>query len=290
MDLSIIIPMYNASDFLDRLLDSIYNQDSHGVKFEVIMIDDASKDKSVEKVKDYVRTNNLKNLRMITQTINGGTASSRNKGLENATGKWIQFVDSDDWIQDNYFEVLSKKISNTEVDCYIYGVKKYWEDSITVNTPVGNIDKRMIGYKNIVMNIIFKRKWAIDFKIEYRFEDVIWLVDLMNRYNSNIKVISGLYYQMNRTNEQSKMANFDSEEWYKMASTIVSNSRQYDKLTRAFVLETFVGTFFAKGIKLKYRLAILIRNVCINIKSLPQVTTNGIRNLDKYEKKESCGR
>ncbi len=287
MDLSIIIPMYNASDFLDRLLDSIYNQDSHGVKFEVIMIDDASKDKSVEKVKDYVRTNNLKNLRMITQTINGGTASSRNKGLENATGKWIQFVDSDDWIQDNYFEVLSKKISNTEVDCYIYGVKKYWEDSITINTPVGNIDKRMIGYKNIVVNKLYKKDYILNFDPQYKFEDVIWLVTLMSRDEYNCEILEDLYYHVNRTNEYSKMANFDSEEWYKMASTIVSNSRQYDKLTRAFVLETFVGTFFAKSIKLKYRLAILIRNVYINIKLLVQVTTNGIRNLDKYEKKES---
>lgn len=287
MDLSIVIPMYNASEFIVRLLDSIYKQSSYNINFEVIIIDDTSTDLSIDAVNNYIELNSISNIKLIKQEVNGGTAEARNRGIECATGKWIQFVDSDDWVQNNYFELIAPRLKDENVDCYVYGAKKYWADSITTNTPIGDIDKRMIGYKNIVVNKIYKSELIGQFDINYRFEDVIWIINTMNSSDIKCSILNGLYYHINRTNENSKMANFNSNEWYKMAKAIVSKSKSLDALTRAYVLETFTGTIFAKDIKLSLRLTICIENLVRNIKYLRIVLKNGIRNNDKYEKKES---
>lgn len=285
MDLSIIIPMYNASEFIDRLLDSIYKQCTYDINFEVIIIDDTSTDLSIDAVNNYIELNSISNLKLIKQDVNSGTAAARNRGIECATGKWIQFIDSDDWLQKNYFELIAPRLKVENVDCYVYGAKKYWADRITTNTPIGNIDKRMIGYKNIVVNKIYKSELVDQFDINYRFEDVIWIINTMNSSDIKCSILSELYYHINRTNENSKMANFNSEEWYKMAKAIVAKSKSLDTLTRAFVLETFTGTIFAKDIKLLLRLTICVENLVKNIKSLRMVLRNGIRNNDRYEKK-----
>lgn len=88
--LSVIIPMYNCAPVIARCLDSIDYQDC-----EVIVVNDGSKDNSAEVVEQYVATH--PNVRMINKT-NGGVSSARNLGIEEAKGKYIYFIDADDYI------------------------------------------------------------------------------------------------------------------------------------------------------------------------------------------------
>ena len=104
---SIIIPAYNASNTIDRCLKSVLNQTLKNI--EVIVINDCSKDNTLEILKSY------KNIVLINNEKNLGPAASRNKGLDIAKGKYIGFVDSDDYVAPNMYEIMASKMS-AEVD------------------------------------------------------------------------------------------------------------------------------------------------------------------------------
>jgi glycosyltransferase involved in cell wall biosynthesis len=93
--LSIIIPAYNVESYIERCLDSICSQITEGEHIEVIVVDDGSKDGTVDIVTTY--THHFPFLRLISQD-NSGPSVARNRGLDEATGEYIWFVDSDDYI------------------------------------------------------------------------------------------------------------------------------------------------------------------------------------------------
>lgn len=101
MKVSIIIPIYNSEKYLKQCLESIINQTYKNI--EIICINDGSTDNSEKIIKDYLKTN--KNITYLKQP-NAGQSIARNKGLEKATGDFILFVDSDDFIEKNMVEKL----------------------------------------------------------------------------------------------------------------------------------------------------------------------------------------
>lgn len=98
MDLSVIVPVYNAAALIDRCLDSIFNQKTR-YAFEVILVDDGSTDNSVELIKARKETN----IRLFQQK-NAGPSVARNKGVELAQGRYVTFIDADDYWEDTFFE------------------------------------------------------------------------------------------------------------------------------------------------------------------------------------------
>lgn len=106
--LTIIIPIYNVEQYIARCLDSIYNQKVDETLFEVIAINDGSPDNSLQIVEEYQEAHN--NLIIHTKK-NGGLSSARNKGIELATGKYVWFVDSDDWITNDSLKVVFETIT-----------------------------------------------------------------------------------------------------------------------------------------------------------------------------------
>lgn len=98
---SIIIPVYNAESDLEKCLDTLINQTYKNI--ELIIIDDGSKDNSKDIIKQY--TERYNNIISCTQS-NNGVSRARNKGLDIATGEYIVFVDSDDWVAPNYIEEM----------------------------------------------------------------------------------------------------------------------------------------------------------------------------------------
>ena len=101
---SVIIPVYNAEATLKKCVDSVLGQQF--ANFEVILVDDGSKDGSFQICEEYAR----KDSRVIViHKENGGVSSARNRGLEIAKGKWVTFVDSDDYINDTYLVLHEDK-------------------------------------------------------------------------------------------------------------------------------------------------------------------------------------
>ena len=100
-DISIIVPIYNTSAFLPKCLDSILAQSFKN--FELLLVDDGSTDTSLEIIWEYAKKD--KRVRVFHQE-NAGVSAARNYGLREAFGKWVAFVDSDDWLNQNFLEEL----------------------------------------------------------------------------------------------------------------------------------------------------------------------------------------
>ena len=107
---SVVIPTYNCAEFLQRSLESVFSQTYQD--FEVIVIDNSSTD-NTENVLDSVDD---KRLTVIKVNNNGIIAHSRNKGIENAKGKWVAFLDSDDiWKPEKLEKISDAIVNNSEV-------------------------------------------------------------------------------------------------------------------------------------------------------------------------------
>lgn len=98
--ISIIVPVYNVEQYLPRCIDSILNQSF--ADFELLLIDDGSKDKSGAICDEYAAKDSR--IRLFHKK-NGGVSSARNIGLENARGEWLSFIDGDDEITEGYFNI-----------------------------------------------------------------------------------------------------------------------------------------------------------------------------------------
>lgn len=110
--LSIIVPVFNIERYLEDCLESILNQTFSD--FELILVDDGSKDKSGLICDNYA----LKDNRIIVfHNSNNGVSFSRNFGIENAKGEWITFIDSDDWVDQDYISNMFSGGSNFDLYC-----------------------------------------------------------------------------------------------------------------------------------------------------------------------------
>lgn len=112
-DLSIIVPVYGVEDFVEKCAKSLMEQDFCG-KYEVLFIDDGSKDNSVSKLKNILY--NVPHMKILTKE-NGGAASARNYGMNYARGEYISFVDGDDYVSQNYVSVLYRNalLNNSDI-------------------------------------------------------------------------------------------------------------------------------------------------------------------------------
>ena len=122
VDISVIIPVYNAGPLIKRCLDSVLAQKGD-YTYEVLLIDDGSTDDSVEIIKSY---NNTKF--KIFQQKNTGPAAARNVGITNAQGKYIAFLDADDYWEDEYIEETTNFLEENR-DCIAVTVGQKYLDN-----------------------------------------------------------------------------------------------------------------------------------------------------------------
>ncbi len=107
---SVIVPNFNNASYLDRCLSSLSNQTEKSIEF--ILVDDASYDHSFQVMKKYRKDPRFK---LYHFPINQGVSIARNFGISKATGDYIGFVDSDDFISENYFQVLKESLERTNL-------------------------------------------------------------------------------------------------------------------------------------------------------------------------------
>ena len=110
--ISVIIPVYQSENFLAQCLDSIMEQTYS--QLEIILINDCSTDRCMEICNTYACQDNR--VEVINLKINQGVSFARNKGIKAARGEWIAFIDSDDWIEPDYFEILLHLAITTGAD------------------------------------------------------------------------------------------------------------------------------------------------------------------------------
>ena len=122
---SVIVPVYNVEKYIHRCVDSILGQTFSDL--ELIRVDDGSPDNCPSICDEYAAKDNR--VRVIHQE-NRGLSAARNAGLDVMAGEFVSFVDSDDWLEDSFLEVMLKHIWNEESDIAMCGVRKVWQENV----------------------------------------------------------------------------------------------------------------------------------------------------------------
>lgn len=143
MKISVIVPVYNVEKYIERCLQSLMCQTHRDI--EVILVDDGSTDSSLQKCREYEG----KDQRFRTfHKENGGLSSARNKGLEEATGEYICFVDSDDWVHERFCELLLHGCETTGADM---AMCQFQKTSTDIQQEELNVAKDVMFLSNIDM-------------------------------------------------------------------------------------------------------------------------------------------
>lgn len=152
---SIGIPVYNVSEYLRQCLDSIFRQTF--TDFEVIMVDDGSTDGSFKICQKYAAKDSR--FKLFHQE-NGGVAKARNNCLRHMTGDFIAWVDSDDWIEDDYFERLIRTQERTGADMVCIGIKTFMNNEFYMGSHQdkygafpGHVIPKKIGMSDVFWGI-----------------------------------------------------------------------------------------------------------------------------------------
>lgn len=139
--ISIIVPVYNVENYLAKCLDSLVNQSHQGI--EILVVDDGSKDKSGEIIRDYERKFPEKIKAFVKE--NGGLSDARNFGIDRATGDYIGFVDSDDYVTANMFEEMLLLAEKHQAKMVICNIQKVDENGQVTQklTQIPNMPERI---------------------------------------------------------------------------------------------------------------------------------------------------
>lgn len=157
--ISIIIPLYNAENYIVRCLDSIKDQTYRD--FEVIVINDKSKDNSLNILNDYVAENLNINFKIIDNEINLGLSRTRNKGMDLATGDYILFMDNDDTLADEFS--LQYFIDKTENDPdIVLGKTHFLLNDVPKESHYHTLKNNKESYTSKeVLDGFFSGEWAV---------------------------------------------------------------------------------------------------------------------------------
>ena len=199
MQYSIIIPIYNAEATLRRCLDSLVGQQFSD--YELLLINDGSTDDSDAICREYANTYSC--VRYFAKE-NGGVSSARNLGLEQAKGEYILFVDSDDYVADNYFAAISAAVKDTSPDLLLFGycnlgdksaewsTGEFYESTETgVAKQVSSALRRYLF--SSLWNKVFKREIINEYQLEFKSDlDIGEDQTYVFEYTMNIKTIASI--------------------------------------------------------------------------------------------------
>jgi glycosyltransferase involved in cell wall biosynthesis len=122
--ISVIVPVYNMENYLEKCLDSITGQSYRNL--EIILVDDASKDNSGKICDRYAAKDGR--IKVIHRAKNGGLSAARNSGLDIATGDYLGFADSDDWLEKDMYQFLLDNLLQVNADISLCGFSRIFDD------------------------------------------------------------------------------------------------------------------------------------------------------------------
>ncbi len=190
--ISIIIPVYRVAPYLGQCIKSIIGQTYRDI--EILLIDDGSPDECGKICEEYKnRDSRIK----VIHTENQGLSAARNRGLENATGEYIGFVDSDDWIEPDMYEVLLKRIKDNSISVCGYDTA-FQKDGLKKGVYFGSDALRALlkgEINNNVWNKLYHKELFNDicFPEGKNYEDVVVMHKLVEKAKS-IAVVPDVFY------------------------------------------------------------------------------------------------
>lgn len=230
---SYIIPVYNVSAYIERCAKSLFTQTYGDIEF--IFINDCSTDDSEVKLRKVIELfpNVQCRVKIISNKTNLGSATTRNIGLSNATGDYVMFADSDDWVESNYVESMVNTIEASEKDIvYCDYYESFKDQDKYVKQDYGEEHLECIcsmltrAMHGSTCNKIFRRKILLQSNLTFvdgadLFEDVGWNVRLF-AYTNRIGYLPLAFYHYIQYNDNSIIKS--------MSSAVFSRKRALQRL------------------------------------------------------------
>lgn len=272
--ITVIVPIYNVEEYLERCIESIINQTYKNI--EIILVDDGSKDNSAKLCDEYAKKD--KRIKVIHKE-NGGVSSARNLALENMTGSFVSFIDGDDYIELNMYEELISKQKEADYNILIARYDEVTDDKITKITEKSlkdfcetadltylyNKSTKKIKTNNEVIiedwiscslcRMLIKsellKNLKFNTKIRYA-EDYVYFNELITKNNCKIGMVDKYFYHYYmRSNSASHTRRKDvlrnSKEYLNEISRVLKDTK-YAKYILALEYTCYIDCFIAKYI------------------------------------------
>lgn len=244
--ISVIVPVYNVEKYLKKCLNSLINQTLTDI--EIICVNDGSIDSSLKILEEFAQADSR--IKILTQQ-NSGQSVARNYGISNATGEYLGFVDSDDWVDLDYFEKLynAAKDNNCDIACagfkrcgkVLSSVRRAYKEKKVYKDINDKVVADNIPDDNYLWNKIFKReKWNFKLPEGRLFEDLAIVIQILY-FLGDMVTVPQIYYHYrkspNSTITQNNIKHDSDYEWaerelYSFAEKheiIVSKRKNFNK-------------------------------------------------------------
>jgi len=205
---SILVPIYNVSQYIERCAHSLFRQTFQHIEY--IFVNDATPDDSIEKLQKVIECypNRQKQVKVIHNTVNQGIGESRNTAINNSEGKYLLFVDSDDYIESNMVEQLYDKIETKQADIAVcdFFIENKKKSVVGIDEVFNGVEERLSNilkttstytWNKLVRKDLYYHK---DFKMPkgLRYcEDISLVVQLYFLTDKVVKVNKPLYHYVN---------------------------------------------------------------------------------------------
>lgn len=224
MKLSVVIPIYNVEKYVAHCLDSVLNERTAGLPFEVIVVNDGTQDHSMKVVRTYCSWPNLH----IIEQANGGLSRARNAGLRVAQGEYVWFLDSDDWTDNDAVLRILQAIDSHRADliasgiCWEYGdtTLARYDMTFAHDEIIGNrdyFDRHLIVWA--IQRFVIRRGLLLEYGLEFYpgivHEDNLFGTQVVYAARS-ILLLSHPYYHYRQREEGSIMKSITIRSAYDM--------------------------------------------------------------------------
>lgn len=270
MKLSIIIPVYNVENYILRCIESCLNQSCSSQDYEIIIINDGSTDNSLSLILDKYKSGN--NVKILTQD-NKGLSATRNRGIKEAVGDYIWFVDSDDWIEKDILKLILLVLKKDYDIIQIPYIKAY-DDPINnkiITQPTFFEEPK----RNISSNMIFPAQFYI-VRRNFLVDNNVCFMEGV--FHEDIEYTPKILYLAQNILFFDKPAYF----FYKRTNSITTTyniKRSFDYMEVAHSLDLFSGLFDKRYYSLfSAIIALAVNNALYNAKN-----TNSTVNRNFYE-------
>lgn len=216
--LSIIVPVYNVSSYIYDCLSSIFNQLKNCDIVEIVFINDGTKDDSMNIIQKYLIDHDLenhKNIKIINQ-CNMGLSAARNSGISHSKGKYLYFLDSDDYLNNSFFEKILPLLNEDYDIIEFNSIKFHFKENKLVkkyHKNIRNTGLNIVYTEDIRLDLFSWQDWAVWYRIfnrnlisdnffpkGYLYEDVMTVPFIYNKARTVFSLDEYLiFYRMNPT-------------------------------------------------------------------------------------------
>lgn len=235
VDISVIVPIYNAEKYLNKCVDSLINQTKKELEF--ILVNDGSTDKTEEIIKSY-KDSRIKYFK----NKNQGIGKTRNFGIEKATGKYIMFLDSDDYLKNNTCEILYKNVEKTDADLAICDFYKIYDSGVEEKIKLLSFKPTTLRKTPSLVNEINLAPWnklykkelitknKIKFVENLKYEDAPFVIEAFSKAGKIIKVDEYLNYYLIHGNSETTVRDKRCFDILKIIDLIRKNTKNEEYL------------------------------------------------------------